>query len=98
MSSRNILLTEEERRAAPLIYQTLSEVKELIDHKTVIEIEEHVKTRINSSSCLRLEYFQMVNTNSLESINEILPYIPVTACIAVYAGKIRLIDNIELIS
>lgn len=98
MSSRNILLTKEERESAPLIYQTLLQAKEQIRKQSISEIENFVKWSINKSSELELEYFQVVDGTTLEPIHEILPDIPVIACIAVYAGKVRLIDNVELIS
>ncbi len=98
MSSRNILLSEKERESAPLIYQTLLNVKEQFADISVSEIEKLVQSNINSSSYLTLEYFRIVNANTLQPVTEIQSEIPFTACIAVFAGKVRLIDNVELIS
>ena len=66
--------------------------------RSVTELEEFVIQNINKSDDLKLEYFQIVDNKTLQPVTTILSDIPVTACIAVYAGKIRLIDNIELIS
>jgi pantoate--beta-alanine ligase len=98
MSSRNLLLSENERKSAPLIYKTLKQVKEELLSTSVTEMDEFVRKSINKSADLRLEYFHIVNNYTLQPIHEIIPNMPITACIAVYAGKIRLIDNIELIS
>lgn len=98
MSSRNRLLSEKERKSAPLIYHTLKQVRKQFEDKSVIELEEFVIQNINNSDDLKLEYFQIVDNKTLQPVTTIRPDIPVTACIAVYAGKIRLIDNIELIS
>lgn len=98
MSSRNLLLTESERRSAPLIYKTLKQAKEQLFSKSVNETEVFVKKSINKSPDLNLEYFKIVDKYTLQAIHKITPDIPITACIAVYAGKIRLIDNIDLIS
>jgi pantoate--beta-alanine ligase len=98
MSSRNTLLSEKARKSAPLIYQTLRQVKEQFINRTVSEIEEFVQNNINKSSDLELEYFQIVDKTTLQAIYKIQPDTAAVACIAVYAGKIRLIDNVELIS
>ena len=98
MSSRNMLLSEKERKSAPLIYQTLKQVRKQFMARSVTELEEFVIQNFNKSVDLKLEYFQIVDNETLQPVNTIRPDIPVTACIAVYAGKIRLIDNIELIS
>ena len=98
MSSRNLLLTLEHRAAAPIIYQTISKTKDLINKTSVREIEDFVIKSIDSSPILKVEYFEIVDSATLLKVNTINPEKPVTACIAVFAGKIRLIDNIEIIS
>jgi pantoate--beta-alanine ligase len=98
MSSRNALLAPEYRKAAPLIYQTLIEAKDMIFHSNVLKITTFVEKTINSNPFLKLEYFQIVDTYTLTPVEELRPENPATACIAVYAGKVRLIDNIEFIS
>ena len=86
MSSRNKLLLPQHRECAPLIYRTLSEAKELSFTKTVAEIKTFVAERINSNSLLTLEYFEIVKDWKDPGIK--------VGCIALNAGKIRLIDNI----
>jgi pantoate--beta-alanine ligase len=96
MSSRNRLLSAEARKSAPLIYRTLKEVKKQIHNKTVSEIEVFVKESFNHKNELKLEYFTLVESDTLLPVQQIQSNMPITACIAVFAGKIRLIDNIEL--
>jgi pantoate--beta-alanine ligase len=98
MSSRNLLLTPEHRAAAPIIYQTISKTKDLINKTSVREMEEFVIKSIDSNPLFKVEYFEIVDSATLLKVNTINPEKPVTACIAVFAGKIRLIDNIEIIS
>jgi pantoate--beta-alanine ligase len=98
MSSRNMLLSEQERKSAPLIYQILQRIRKQFAGKSVSALVDLVKQEIEKSTILQLEYFQIVETRTLQPVTLINPEIPVTACIAVYAGNIRLIDNIELIS
>lgn len=97
MSSRNQRLNAEERIQAPIIYKTLKEAKELTKNESIDNIKNIVKEKINSHSLLKLEYFEIVESDTLVpalKINEEKHY---TACIAVFAGKIRLIDNIKIL-
>jgi pantoate--beta-alanine ligase len=99
MSSRNALLNTKQRKAAPLIYKTLLRVKEQFRNQSVSVIEDMVSSIINSDAELQLEYFQLVESDSLiPVITKIPANTSLTACIAVFAGQIRLIDNIGLIS
>ena len=98
MSSRNTLLSAEQRMAAPSIYSTLLNVTKMIGESDIPTISSYVENNINSNPFLTLEYFQIVDTQTLQPLTSINPQKPCTACVAVYAGKVRLIDNIELIS
>jgi len=94
MSSRNMLLSVDQRNEAPLISQTLFKAKNLMYHKSVEELADWVKITINKSDILAVEYFEIVNGESLLPVKSWDdPGIKV-GCIAVYCGKIRLIDNI----
>ena len=94
MSSRNKLLLPEHRNSAPQIYQTLKEAKELACTETVEDVKKYVLNRINSSPLLRVEYFQIVDDTNLLPIKNWCETGTKVGCIAVFAGKIRLIDNI----
>jgi pantoate--beta-alanine ligase len=94
MSSRNKLLLPEHREAAPLIFQTLVEARQLSMTKTLDEVKEFVLQQINTNPLLKVEYFEIVDETTLLPVNNWSdPGIKV-GCIAVFAGKIRLIDNV----
>jgi pantoate--beta-alanine ligase len=99
MSSRNRLLEEEIRKHAPIIYKTISAVSEMIKKSDIPEIKLFVSESINRIPGFNVEYFEIVDdtelipVNSIQEINRKKRYF---GCIAVKAGKIRLIDNIEI--
>lgn len=96
MSSRNKLLNKEMRRAAPLIYNSLFDAKEKIPQYTVNEIKQWVINSINKSPHLKVEYFEIVDETSLQPIQHWDESLSIRGCVAVYAGAVRLIDNIRL--
>lgn len=94
MSSRNKLLLPEYRDCAPLIYKTLKEAKELARTTTVDEVKKFVVNQINTIQLLKVEYFQIVDDTTLMPIESWGESGTKVGCIAVYAGNVRLIDNI----
>lgn len=94
-SSRNLLLTEEFRSSAPLIYATLLEARRLRLQKSVKDLTNWVVNQINSNSNMRVEYFSIANAKTLEPVSEWTELQDLVGCIAVWAGKVRLIDNIS---
>lgn len=94
MSSRNRLLLSEHRKCAPVIYKTLLEAKDLAREKSVTEVKDFVVTRINATILLSVEYFEIVDETTLTPVENWKQASAKVGCIAVYAGKIRLIDNI----
>lgn len=96
-SSRNARLTKQMREAAPYIYKQLLEAKDLaIKLVTVDEIEKLVKERFNQHPLLKLEYFKIADAETLEPVTGRVEQTH-HGFIAVYAGDIRLIDNISFI-
>lgn len=96
MSSRNKLLNEEERAAAPLIYQLLTFVQSSFNKKGPKHIAALVKESIENSSLFELEYFTIVDVKNLHPMVAFDPHQKYRAFIAVKTSKIRLIDNIKL--
>ena len=97
MSSRNRLLTIEERKAATLIPDTLYKVKDMWGNKSVAALKAFVDIEFAKNPILKLDYFEIVHFDTLMPIQEPVSIdIPVMAYIATFAGKIRLIDNIKL--
>jgi pantoate--beta-alanine ligase len=92
MSSRNTLLSPEERKHAPLIYKTLTEVKNT--KGTIPQIKKWVQGQINSNPFMQLEYFEIVNAETLMPVSSPNDGPALRACIAVKMGAVRLIDNI----
>lgn len=94
MSSRNKLLLPEYRECAPIIYRTLKTGRELSITKSVAEVKEFVLNQINSTNLLKSEYFEIVDDTSLEAVQSWNDLGTKVGCIALYAGKVRLIDNL----
>ncbi len=94
MSSRNELLTLEERKNAALISETLFKAKELGYQKSVHELESWVVETINKNPFLTVEYFEIVDSQQLQPVKNWEVDCTKVGCIAVFCGKVRLIDNI----
>lgn len=96
-SSRNKLLTKEERGIAPNIYKALKASLDYSQSHTVAETHDKVVSEINATDGLEVEYFSIVDGNTLQDVSswDESPY--VVGCITVYCGKtpIRLIDHIK---
>ena len=94
MSSRNLLLTEEQRKAAPLIYKAMKQAEAFIPHHTPSAVIELVKRNIEQSMFLKVQYFQLVDPETLEDIDTWEGRKVVQGCIAVLTEGPRLIDNV----
>ena len=93
-SSRNALLTQSERAIAPAIYKALKESTEYAKSHTLKETHDKVVADINGVDGLEVEYFSIVDGDTLQDVAEWddSPY--VVGCITVYCGStpIRLIE------
>ncbi len=94
MSSRNQLLTPEMRKKTPIIAKTLYDSFNFAPRKTVQETKEMVVTLINSTNTLEVEYFEIIDGNTLQAVDKWDDSDYIVGCIAVFAGKVRLIDNV----
>ena len=94
MSSRNTLLSAEERERALTISRALFESLEHAKSNDLDSTKTFVENVINSTEGLCLEYYQIVDGNTLQEIAEWGDSEYVVGCIALFCGKIRLIDNI----
>lgn len=96
-SSRNTLLSADERAIAPAIYKALKESIKYAKNHTVTETHDKVVDDINSVDGLDVEYFSIVDGNTLQDIANWEDSDYVVGCITVYCGKtpIRLIDHIK---
>jgi len=99
MSSRNRRLLPEHRERAGEIFRTLIAAAAMISDTEPVVIREFVADRINMIPGFNLEYFEIVEENTLmpvRSKNEMTPGKSYYGCIALFAGEVRLIDNIEI--
>ena len=96
-SSRNTLLTATERAIAPAIYKALSESLEYANSHTLTDTRNKVVSDINAVDGLNVEYFSIVDGNTLQDIAQWEDSSYVVGCITVYCGHtpIRLIDHIK---
>jgi len=95
MSSRNMLLGPNERQAAPIISQVLFKAKNLKHTLSVDELKKWVVAQIDANPYLKTEYFEIVDDVKLQPVSSWEDPVSKVGCIAVRAGKIRLIDNIR---
>ncbi len=98
MSSRNMLLSKEERENVSLISQTLLKARKMAKELNVKQVKNWVISKINNNPFLNVEYFEIVDDKSLESIFDWEQQNYKIGFIAVHIGNIRLIDNIRFYS
>lgn len=96
-SSRNTLLADDERKIAPNIYKALKESVVFAKENGVKETHDKVVSAINAVEGLEVEYFEIVDGNTLQAVSDWNDSDYVVGCITVYCGKtpIRLIDHIK---
>lgn len=94
LSSRNALLTPEQRAIAPEIHAALKDSVEYSLNHSVRATHDTVVERLDAVPGLQVEYFEIVDARTLASIDEWEESPWVVGCITVYCGKVRLIDNI----
>lgn len=94
-SSRNALLTEEQRNLAANIYAVLHESTTFYHMTTVKEVHDAVVAAVNRHEGLEVEYFDIVDGNTLQSIKYWDDAEYVVGCITVRCCGVRLIDNIR---
>lgn len=96
MSSRNVRLTEEHKDAAKEIYKTLKYVKRNKYKKSSKALQEYAMTRMAKIEGFKPEYFIIADGRKLTAIENVKDTDYAVACTAVWAGNVRLIDNIIL--
>ncbi len=96
MSSRNTRLSKEQRAAAPFIYKILRKVRKKFATESTDRITKWVANQLKKHPFLSLEYFTIAEEKSLETVKKRESNKKNRAFIAVFAGEVRLIDNIRL--
>lgn len=95
LSSRNARLSEAERENALNISQTLFKSRTFAATHLVGETQKMVEDAIAAAPGLRLEYFEIVDGNTLQPVENWDDTAYVVGCITVFCGEVRLIDNIK---
>ncbi|MFN4257211.1 MAG: pantoate--beta-alanine ligase [Saprospiraceae bacterium] len=95
MSSRNVRLTPEMRKAAPQIYQTLLWAKAEFRSRPASEVRREALRKLEAAG-FRPEYFDIVDGTSLLPVGHFAEGDFPVACVALFAGEVRLIDNLPL--
>lgn len=95
-SSRNQLLSEAEKEKASAIFQSISWAKTQVERLQVNELKTQIAARINAVDVLEAEYVEIAHADTLQSISDWQEAASIVLCVAVYCGKVRLIDNILL--
>lgn len=96
MSSRNVRLTADQRKVAPMIHKILTESVQYAKDHTVDETIKLVTDELNKVEFMDVEYYQIVDPLTMQPIaqwddTKLNP----VGCITVYCGDVRLIDNIK---
>ncbi len=98
MSSRNLHLSKEQRKVAPEIYKALIKAEQNADKLTIPELKNLVVNQVNQNPLLHVEYFEIVNEDNMQIMQQWKEGKNMRGCIAVVTGDIRLIDNIKISS
>jgi pantoate--beta-alanine ligase len=94
LSSRNNLLSEQERLDALVLSRALNQIQQLGNYTSPQEAKEE-GIRLIKESNLTLEYLELINGHTFDILQEEWGSYPV-CCIAAMCGDVRLIDNMEL--
>ena len=94
MSSRNRRLSELEKEKAANIFKILTWAKENCSKYSVTELKKNVEMQFAEIEELDLEYFEIVEDKDLKLIKNWDSKENIVACVAIFCGKVRLIDNI----
>lgn len=97
LSSRNALMSEDERVLATNIYRTLRESVVFSQAHTVEETQQFVVNQLNALEGLEVEYYEIVNGETLQTVTSWEDAAQIQGCITVFCGArpVRLIDNIS---
>lgn len=96
MSSRNLRLSEAQRRDAPRIHQALLEARAAFtrDQPGAVELIGIARKGIEASALARIDYLSLVDAESLQPVRQITR--PTVLAAAVIYGEVRLIDHLRI--
>jgi len=96
LSSRNQYLNSEERAEATVLYRAMTRVKELVERgeHSVTKLIDAARDVISPAKRARIDYITIVDAENLEPLEKLRP--SALIALAVFIGKTRLIDNLQL--
>src|SRR6059058_3828820 len=96
LSSRNLYLNPEERKAATVLYQSLELAKKELEagERDALHLQSGVRRKLASERLAVVDYVEIVNAEDFEPVARVSKagYV----LLAVFIGKTRLIDNLYL--
>ena len=97
MSSRNMRLTTAQRNKASLLYNSLVQAADkLKSGSTIAEVKMYVQRTLEKDPEIKLEYFEVADSENLKLLNRVEESVSPILCIAAFVGEVRLIDNLFL--
>jgi pantoate--beta-alanine ligase len=96
MSSRNMRLSPGERELAPVIFKTLSWIKEQVGKVDIEALINEAVSRLDHYDAIHVEYVKIVDEQTLMPIRQWDVANDIRAFIALFLGEIRLIDNVKI--
>lgn len=93
MSSRNALLTDEERIISSLVPRMMQQANAIVKEKGIAEAKQFIINLTSKISIMKLDYFEVCDAETLEIKEAYMVHEKYVSLIAVFVGKIRLIDN-----
>lgn len=97
MSSRNARLTPVQREKAAIINRVLKDaIEQLRNGKPVFQVKDDAKAKLGRDPEVRLEYFEVADSENLKPLNDVKESARPILCIAAFVGEVRLIDNMFL--
>ncbi|HEX8545519.1 MAG TPA: pantoate--beta-alanine ligase [Cytophagaceae bacterium] len=94
LSSRNVRIAHEKRDIAPYLFKALKLAEGVLKSLSVSEVISNTVEYLNSIPDIKLEYFEIVDSETLMEVHDVRSHSKIALCIAAYLGEVRLIDNI----
>jgi pantoate--beta-alanine ligase len=97
MSSRNTLLSSEERKQAPFLYQMLQKAASLLgERQTAESVKTQIMDAFHANGNFAVDYFDICSAVDLQPISNGAKDKPLILLVAAKLGNVRLIDNVLL--
>ena len=93
MSSRNTRLNEQERIIASLIPKMMQQANVIVKQRGIEEAKLFITQMVSTVSIMNLDYFEVCDANTLMPLSTFNTNNKTVSLIAVFVGKVRLIDN-----